>query len=594
MRTHWCGDLRAEHAGLRVRLNGWVHSRRDHGGVIFIDLRDREGLAQVVFHPDDQAEAYAAADALRSEYVLEVEGVVRPRLQGHENPNLATGDVEVAATAVVVLSKAETPPFQVEDRIEVNEETRLRYRYIDLRRPRMQTNLRLRHRAIASIRQFFDREGFIEVETPLLNKSTPEGARDYLVPSRLQPCSFFALQQSPQLFKQLLMISGLDRYYQIVRCFRDEDPRADRQPDFTQLDMEMSFTDEAEVKELMEEMFVVSMKAAVGVDIPTPFVEMSYEQAMDRYGSDKPDLRFGLPIVDVTATLAETDAQVFRRVLDAGGAAKALSVPGGSKFSRKDLDGLVKVARNLGAGGLAWLVYQQDGVSSPLSKALSSEEMETIRTQTGAGAGDLVLVVCDKLRTARRALGEVRLILADMLELRPHLAPEDERGWKFLWVVGGPLVEYNETESRWDPTHHPFTAPREEDEHLIDSDPGQVRSRSYDVVLNGWEVAGGSIRIHRPELQRRVFKLIGIDDATAERRFGWFVNAFRYGAPPHGGIAVGIDRLTALMAGQDSIREVMAFPKSSAMTDIMTGAPDAVDERQLQELGIVCVPPEPD
>jgi aspartyl-tRNA synthetase len=594
MRTHWCGELRPEHIGLRVRLAGWVHRRRDHGGVIFLDVRDREGLVQVVLHPQEQPDAYRVAEEVRPEYVLQVEGRVRSRYEGAENPNLPTGEVELAASSIVVISQAETPPFQIEDRLDVNEELRLKYRYLDLRRPEMQKNLMLRHRTISAIRHFFDDEGFVEVETPMLNKSTPEGARDYLVPSRLQPGRFFALQQSPQLFKQLLMVAGLDRYYQIVRCFRDEDPRADRQPDFTQLDMEMSFADEEEVKEIIEEMFSAVMKSAVGVDIATPFPQMTYMEAMNTYGTDKPDLRFGLEIVDLTEVFTGTEVQVFRRTIEAGGAAKALRVPGGGTFSRKEVEALVRVARNLGAGGMAWVIYEEDGISSPLSKALSESEIEGIRRALDAEQGDLVLIVCDRVKVAQRSMGEVRLALADKLKLRPHLPAEDPSAWRFLWVMHAPMVEFNETEKRWDPTHHPFTAPFPADEDLLETNPEAVRSRAYDAVLNGWEVAGGSVRIHQPELQRRVFHLIGIDDEHAERNFGWFVEAFKYGAPPHGGIAIGIDRLVALLAGKQSIREVMAFPKSSAMTDLMTGAPDVVDEKQLEELHIKFVPPTAD
>ncbi|MEX2552288.1 MAG: aspartate--tRNA ligase [Actinomycetota bacterium] len=593
MRTHWCGELRSEHAGERVRLTGWVHRRRDHGGVIFLDLRDREGLVQVVLHPDEQPTSYRTAEAVRGEYVLLIEGTVRPRIPGAENPKMATGQIEVAADRIEILSKAKTPPFQIEDRIEVNEETRLKYRYIDLRRPEMQRVLMLRHKVIRAIRSYFDSQGFIEVETPMLNKSTPEGARDYLVPSRLQPGNFFALQQSPQLFKQLLMVAGLDRYYQVVRCFRDEDPRADRQPDFTQLDMEVSFAGEAMVRDLTEQMFVEVMKAAVGVEIETPFPAMSYAEAMDFYGSDKPDLRFDLRMVDLTGVFKDTGVQMFKRALDAGGAVKGLRVPGGASFSRKEFDALVGVAKTYGAGGMAWISYGSEGTSGPLSKALSADEVQGVRA-ADVEEGDAVLLVCDSLAVAQRSLGAVRLALADQVKLRPELDPADPSAWKFLWVVDAPMVEWNPKEGRWDPTHHPFTAPHDEDVEWIETDPGTVRSRSYDTVLNGWEVAGGSIRIHSPELQRRVFSLIGIDEAKAERMFGWFVNAYDYGAPPHGGIAAGIDRLVALLAGKDSIREAMAFPKSSAMTDLMTGAPDIVDQQLLDDLHIRVVAPPPE
>ncbi len=589
MRTHWCGELRAEHIGSAVTVTGWVHRRRDHGGVIFLDLRDREGLIQVVLHPQEQPEAYRIAEAVRSEYVLGISGVVRARIAGAENPNLPTGEVEIAANSIEIFARAQTPPFQIEDRIEVKEEIRLKYRYIDLRRPEMQRGLKMRHEIIKAIRDYFDAEEFVEVETPMLNKSTPEGARDYLVPSRLQPGNFFALQQSPQLFKQLLMVSGLDRYYQIVRCFRDEDPRADRQPDFTQLDMEVSFADEAVVRHLSEQMFVAVMRRALGVEISTPFPQMSYAEAMDVYGSDKPDLRFGMPMVELTKVFAGTAVQMFQRALDSGGTVKGLRVSGGASFSRKDLEALVGVARTFGAAGMAWISYGPDGTTGPLTKALSEEEVSGVKEVSGALAGDTVLIVCDALRVAQRSLGEVRLALADKLNLRPELEPTDPEAWKFLWVIDAPMVEWNPIQNRWDPTHHPFTAPHDADVDLIETDPGAVRSRSYDAVLNGWEVAGGSIRIHDPDLQRKVFGLIGIGREKAERMFGWFVDAYNYGAPPHGGIAAGIDRLVALIAGKDSIREVMAFPKSSAMTDLMTGAPDVVDQSLLDDLHIKVV-----
>lgn len=586
MRTHWCGELRASDAGVKVRLAGWVHRRRDHGGVIFLDLRDREGLVQIVVHPDEGDGAYESAGGVRAEYVLLVEGTVRPRPAGTANPNLPSGEIEVSASSLEVISESETPPFPIEDRTDASEEVRLKYRYLDLRRPQMLQVLMLRHRTIAAIRRYFDDNGFVEVETPLLNKSTPEGARDYLVPSRLQPGTFFALQQSPQLFKQLLMIAGLERYYQIVRCFRDEDPRADRQPDFTQLDVEMAFVDEEVIFGRVEEMMSAVFKAALGVDVQIPFPRMPYADALERYGTDKPDLRFGLEMQNVTPIFDETGVHVFRKVLEAGGSAHALGVSGGDRLDRKALDGLTRVARSAGASGLAWILFTSDGISSPLGKALSQVETEGLRLALQLAPGDLALVVCDKQKVARRALGEVRLALADLLDLRPAVDADDPRAWRFAWITEAPLVEYNERESRWDPTHHPFTAPLPGDEHLLDRDPGAVRARAYDVVLNGWELAGGSIRIHRPDLQRRVFDLIGLDPGRAERRFGWFVKAFDYGAPPHGGIAMGIDRFVALLAEKENIREVIAFPKTSAMTDIMTGAPDRVDGAQLRELHI--------
>ncbi|HMC09483.1 MAG TPA: aspartate--tRNA ligase [Actinomycetota bacterium] len=595
MRTDMAGALRAADATRRVRLAGWVHRRRDHGGVIFFDLRDREGIVQVVAHPEEAPAAFEAAERLRPEFVVAVEGVVRMRPPANVNPNLPAGEVEVAAVGIEVLAESAVPPFQIEDRTEAGEETRLRYRYLDLRRPEMQAILRLRHRVTAAIRAHYDAEGFIEVETPMLTKSTPEGARDFLVPSRLEPGTFFALPQSPQLFKQLLMVAGTDRYFQIVRCFRDEDPRADRQPEFTQLDVEMSFAGEEDVREVTEGMLASVLREAHGVELKLPLPSLSYVEAMDLYGTDKPDLRFVLEMIDLGGVFARSGVEVFRRALDAGGVARGLVVPGWAARgrARKDLDELTGVARASGTGGLAWFVFDEQapgGISSPLARVLTAGDVAALAAATGAANGDLVLVVADRREVANRALGAVRLELADRLGLRPELDPSDPEAWKLLWVTDMPLVEWNAQESRWDPVHHPFTAPRPEDEPLLETDPGAVRARAYDIVMNGWELGGGSIRIHRPELQRRVFSLIGIDEERAERRFGWFVKAFEYGAPPHGGIAFGIDRLVALLAGKDTIRDVMAFPKTSSFTDLLTGAPDTVEEGQLKELHIRVVP----
>ena len=598
LRSDLGGALRASDAGRAVRLAGWVHRRRDHGGVVFFDLRDREGLVQVVIHPDQAPLAYEVASRLRPEFVVAVAGQVRARPEGTGNPNLGSGEVEVVASSIEILAEASVPPFQIEDRTEAGEDTRLRYRYLDLRRPEMQAMLRLRHNVVSAIRSYYNAEGFLDVETPMLTKSTPEGARDFLIPSRLEPGAFFALPQSPQLFKQLLMVAGVDRYYQIVRCFRDEDPRADRQPEFTQLDVEMSFVDFDSLRALTEGMLATVLRVAHGVELTLPLPALPYAEAMDRYGTDKPDLRFGLEMLDVDAVFAASGIEVFRRALDAGGAARALRVPGwvaGAK-GRKDLDELTRLARAHGAGGLGWFVVDSAapaGLTSPLAKFLSATDVAALLEATGAADGDLVAVVSDRREVAQRALGAVRLALADLLGLRPDLPPGDPAAWRMLWVTDMPLLEWNTGEARWDPVHHPFTAPHPDDVAILEADPASVRAQAYDVVLNGWELGGGSIRIHRPDLQRRVFSLIGIDDERAERRFGWFVKAFEYGAPPHGGIAFGIDRIVALLAGKDSIREVIAFPKTSSFTDPLTGAPDAVEDSQLKELRLRVLGPPP-
>lgn len=590
MRTHWCGELRPEHRGEKVRLAGWVHRRRDHGGVIFLDLRDREGLVQVVARPE-QTQAYGVAERARSEFLLAVEGSVDRRPSENVNPNVPTGEVEVVATAIEVVAESDTPPFAIEDRVEVAEETRIRYRYLDLRRPEMLRVLRLRHKVVATIRSFFDEQGFIEVETPMLTRATPEGARDFLVPSRLQPGTFFALPQSPQLFKQLLMVAGIERYYQIARCFRDEDPRADRQPDFTQLDVEMSFVEEPEIFDLVERMFVRIFREVLEVELPAPFPRIAYDDAAARYGTDKPDLRFGLEIADATAVFSGTRVELFRPVLASGGVVKAVAVQGQADLPRRTLDGLEAVARGVGAVGMTHVAFHGDEISSPLAKFLSAAEAEGLKKATGADDGDLVLIVADRKGVAETALGAVRLALADLLDLRPDLPPGEPEAWKFIWVVDPPLFEWNEQEHRWDPTHHPFTAPRPEHEALLEGDPGAVRARAYDIVLNGWELGTGSIRIHRPQLQRRIFERIGLDEESVRRRFGWFLKAFDYGAPPHGGIAPGIDRIVARIAGLDHIRGAIAFPKTGTYTDPLTGAPDSVDDSQLAELRLRVVPP---
>jgi aspartyl-tRNA synthetase len=575
LRTHACGTLSAADVGAEVVLCGWVAHRRDHGGVIFLDLRDREGLVQVVFHPEDAPDAHGQADRTRSEWVVRVAGEVRTRPAGTENPTLSTGEVEVAARKVEVLSESEPPPFPVEDRIEADEMTRLRYRYVDLRRPEMTRVLRLRAEVNSIIRRYLDERGFVEVETPMLTRSTPEGARDFLVPARLSPGKFFALPQSPQLFKQILMVAGLDRYYQIVRCFRDENLRADRQFDFTQLDLEMSFVTEEDIYRLMEPLFVELVRETTGAAVATPFPRLTYRDAMDRYGSDKPDLRYELELVDLTETFRGSGFRVFAQAVDAGGVVKGFSVAGGASLSRKELDGLVQEARSRGASGLVWLAYSRSEVNSPISRHISPDELGAITAAMQAGDGDLVLIVADRPSRANVALDGLRRLMADRL----GLVRDGE--WAFAWVVEPPLFEWSEKDEAWTFTHHPFTAPVSDD-----LSPETGLARAYDITLNGWELGSGSIRIHRPDVQRRIFDVLGIGAEEAEERFGFLLRAFRYGVPPHGGIAPGLDRVVALLAGKDNIREVIAFPKTQSGQDPLTGAPSEVSPSQLRELGL--------
>ncbi|HEX9891010.1 MAG TPA: aspartate--tRNA ligase [Actinomycetota bacterium] len=575
MRTHYAGDLRAEHEEHEVALCGWVSRERDHGGVLFIDLRDREGVAQVVFHPQEAPEAHAVATDLKSETVVRILGTVRRRPDGTVNPSLPTGEVEVAASSVEVLSAAETPPFPIEDDLQADERLRLRHRYLDLRRPRMTRLMRLRHRAIAAIHRYFDEHGFVEVETPMLTRSTPEGARDFLVPSRLQPGAFYALPQSPQIFKQILMVAGLDRYYQIVRCFRDEDLRADRQPEFTQLDVEMSFVAEEDVQALIEEMLAGVWKAVLDVDIPTPFPRLTYAEAMRRYGSDKPDTRYGMELGDLSKAFAGTGFRAFAGVLDAGGVVKGFAAPGAAGWSRKDLDELVVEAQGRGASGLVWMAFAGDEVKSPVAKFLSEDEVAAIRKETGAGDGDLALIVADTEGRANTVLDGLRRLMAERLDMVP------QGRWDFLWITEPPVFEWSEEDERWVSVHHPFTAPVTED-----LAPETALARAYDVVLNGWELGGGSIRIHRRDVQRAVFDALGLTKEEAEAKFGFLLEAFRYGVPPHGGIAFGIDRMAMLLAGESNIREVIAFPKTQSGADLLTGAPAEVADDQLRDLGL--------
>jgi aspartyl-tRNA synthetase len=530
---------------------------------------------QVVVHPDEQPDAHATASRLRNESVIRVEGEVRARPEGTVNPDLPTGDVEVAVAGIEILSEADTPPFPIEDRIQASEDLRLRYRYLDLRRPEMASALRLRHRTFAAIHRFFDDRGFVEVETPMLTRSTPEGARDFLVPSRLQPGEFYALPQSPQLFKQILMVAGVDRYYQIVRCFRDEDLRADRQPEFTQLDVEMSFVEEEQVQSLIEEMLAEVWQEALGVQVKTPFPRLPYAEAMRRFGSDKPDLRYGMELSDLSQAFEGTEFRAFGGALDKGGMVKGFAAPGAASWSRKDLDGLVVEAQGRGAGGLVWIAFTGEDARSPVEKYLSKEELAAVREATGAGDGDLTLLVADAEPRANTVLDGLRRLMAERLDL----VPEGE--WAFTWITEPPLFDWSEEEERWVSVHHPFTSPTGDD-----LSPETARARAYDVVLNGWELGGGSIRIHRPDVQRKVFEALGFSAEEAEARFGFLLEAFRYGVPPHGGIAFGLDRLSMVLAGRDNIREVIAFPKTQSGADLLTGAPAEVDEIQLRDLGL--------
>ena len=591
MRSHRCGDLRGDHAGETVELCGWVNSRRDHGGVTFIDLRDRAGLVQVVFSPGVAAEAHDVAQTLRAEFCIRVTGVVQTRREGTVNPRISTGEIEVAAEAVEVFSEAETPPFPIDGHQDTEESLRLRYRYLDLRRNHMQDNLDLRHGIVGAIRRFYDAHGFVEIETPMMTRSTPEGARDYLVPSRVHPGKFFALPQSPQLFKQLFMVAGLDRYYQIVKCFRDEDLRADRQPEFTQLDVEMSFVGVEDVLDLTEEMFKSVWAEVLDVSLPD-FMRLTYDESMRRFGVDKPDVRFGMELADLGTVFAATEARVFRSALDSGGAVNSIAVPGGGRLTRKELDGLVEEAKQLGAGGLVWAAVTPDGLKSPMDKFLSDEERTGLVGASSAREGDLILIVADgRVGVVHKVLGALRNRMGERFGLIPELERSDPGAWKFVWITDFPWFEYNEEEARWDPIHHPFTGVVEETLQYLESDPARVVSKAYDITLNGWELASGSIRIHDRVMQERVFSALGITPEEAEERFGFLLRAFRYGPPPHGGIAPGIDRIVALAAGESNIREVIAFPKTQSVFDPLTGAPAPVDEAQLELLHLKSIAP---
>ena len=593
MRTHRCGDLRSDHQGTEVTLCGWVHSRRDHGGVTFIDVRDTAGLVQVVFNPQTSQDAHDVAQELRSEFCIRVSGTVTPRDADKINPKIPTGEVELSAADVTILSRSETPPFQIDDYQEADESIRLRYRYLDLRREHMNRNIKLRCRIVTGIRKFFDREGFVEIETPMLTRSTPEGARDYLVPSRLHAGTFYALPQSPQLFKQLFMVAGLDRYFQIVRCFRDEDLRADRQPEFTQLDLEMSFVDVEDVLDVTERMFKFVWEYALGVEL-SDFARLTYAESMDRFGVDKPDLRFGMELQDLGETFAGTEVKVFRSVLDGGGAVKAIVVPEKGDAPRKELDALVDEAKALGAGGLVWVGVTGDGLKSPLDKFFTDDERTALVKDSGATTGDLILIVADKrISVVHKVLGGLRNRLAARYGLIPEVDRSDPAYWKFAWVVDFPWFEYNDVDERWDFIHHPFTGITDDTIDYLETDPGKVLSKAYDITLNGWELASGSIRIHDRELQQRVFAALGIGPEEQQEKFGFLLDAFRYGPPPHGGIAPGIDRIVALAAGEENIREVIAFPKTQTAFDPLTGAPTPVDDAQLKLLHLKSTAPPP-
>ncbi|MDK9715257.1 MAG: aspartate--tRNA ligase [Sulfuritalea sp.] len=584
MRTHYCGEVNASHVDQIVTLCGWNHRRRDHGGVIFIDLRDREGLAQVVCDPD-RPEMFKVAEDVRNEYVLKVTGKVRRRPAGTENSNLASGEIEILCHELEVLNAAVTPPFQLDEE-NLSENVRLTHRVIDLRRPQMQKNLMLRYKVAMAFRRFLDEKGFIDIETPMLTKSTPEGARDYLVPSRVHPGQFFALPQSPQLFKQLLMVAGYDRYYQITKCFRDEDLRADRQPEFTQVDIETSFLTEEQITALMEEMIRSVFKTALAVDLPNPFPRITHAEAMRRYGSDKPDLRVTLELTEVTDAVADVAFKVFSGPATSGGRVAALRVPGGAALTRGEIDGYTEFVKIYGARGLAYIKVNdasklnEEGLQSPIVKNLHEAALKTIVERTGAQSGDLIFFGADKTKIVNDALGALRT------KLGHEKGYVDGSAWRPLWVVDFPMFEYDEENKRWSACHHPFTSPKDGHEALMATDPGACLAKAYDLALNGWEMGGGSVRIHRSEVQERVFQALGIGPEEQQAKFGFLLDALKYGAPPHGGLAFGLDRIVTMMAGAESIRDVIAFPKTQRAQCLLTDAPSDVDEKQLRELHI--------
>ncbi|WP_413308554.1 aspartate--tRNA ligase [Bacillus sp. 1P10SD] len=580
-RSYFCGDVPETAVGEKVTLKGWVQKRRDLGGLIFIDLRDRSGIVQVVFNPDLSSDALQTAEKIRNEYVLDIVGTVVSREAGTINENLKTGKIEVQAEKVTIINEAKTPPFMISDKTDASEDVRLKYRYLDFRRPVIFETLKMRHQVTKQIRDFLDSEGFLDIETPILTKSTPEGARDYLVPSRVHPGEFYALPQSPQLFKQLLMVGGVERYYQIARCFRDEDLRADRQPEFTQIDIETSFLGQEDIMEMMETMMSKLMKEVKGLDIPTAFPRMTYDEAMSRYGSDKPDTRFGLELVDLSEIVKDSGFKVFAAAVANGGQVKAINVKGAAeKYSRKDIDALTEFVAVYGAKGLAWLKVDAEGLKGPIAKFFSEEDVQALTASLEASEGDLLLFVADKKSVVADSLGALRLKLGKELNLI------DQSVFNFLWITDWPLLEYDEEEGRYYAAHHPFTMPFREDLELLDSDPGKVRAQAYDLVLNGYELGGGSLRIFERDIQEKMFSILGFTPEEAKEQFGFLLNAFEYGTPPHGGIALGLDRLVMLLAGSSNLRDTIAFPKTASASCLLTNAPGEVSDAQLKELNL--------